>query len=60
MNMEEHLKNDLFLTIVFLEKNYELYQNHLESLDIEPTEAEVMIENFKKACGYYEKEDSNK
>lgn len=45
----EQLKNDLMLIKHFLQEEYEAFQTYLEDLEIEPTEAEVIIGNIDKA-----------
>ena len=45
----EQLKNDLMIIKSFLQEEYEAFQTYLEDLEIEPTEAEVIIGNIEKA-----------
>jgi hypothetical protein len=39
---------DKLLIAGFLEENFDLFQAHLDSKDIEPSEAEVIIDRLKE------------
>ncbi len=45
---EETVKNNILLMCEFTGNNYGLFQEFLEERDIEPTEAEVMLDNIRQ------------